>query len=116
MHKKCVIDAEKNGFFSKINAAIYNATITKKYLLEQEIRLLDHPVCSPDLNSIENFRGLIVANVYEGDRQYSTIFQFKNAILDAWGKIPSLQHQKLADSMPSQIFEGIKANGRSTKY
>ena len=35
------------------NADIHNATITK-YLLEQKIRLLDHPACSSDLNRIEN--------------------------------------------------------------
>ena len=35
------------------NSAIHNASITKKYLLEQKIRLLDHPPCSLDLNSRE---------------------------------------------------------------
>ena len=39
--------------FQQDNAAIHNASIRKKYLLEQKIRLL-HPVCSPDLNPIEN--------------------------------------------------------------
>ena len=50
--------------FREDNAAIHNAFITKKYLLEQKIRLLDHPACSTDLNPIENLRGLIVAKVY----------------------------------------------------
>ena len=40
----------------------------------------------------------------------------KQAILDALEKIPSVQLQKLVDSMPSQIFEVIKANSGSTKY
>ena len=47
--------------FSARNAAIHNASITKKYLLEQKIRLLDHPTCSP----IEHLRGLIVAKFHE---------------------------------------------------
>ena len=34
--------------FQQDNAAIHNASITKKYLLEQKIRLLDHPTCSPE--------------------------------------------------------------------
>ena len=50
------------------SAAIPNASITKKYLLEQKIRLLDHPEYSPDLNHIENSWGLIVVKVYEGSR------------------------------------------------
>ena len=93
LHKKGVIYVEKNGFFSK--------TITKKYLLEQKIRFFDYPACSPDLDPIENLWGLIVEKVYEGGRQYSAISELKNAILDTWGKIPSIQLQKLVDSMPS---------------
>ena len=45
--------------FQQDNAAIHNASITKKYLLEQRIRLLDHPACSPDINPIENLKELI---------------------------------------------------------
>ena len=55
-------------------------------MLEQKIRLLDHPACSPNLNPIENLWGLIVSKVYEGGRQYSAMSELKNAILDAWGK------------------------------
>ena len=77
---------EEKSIFQQDNAAIHNASVTKKYLLEQKIRLLDHPACSPDLSPIENLRGLIVAKVYEGGRQYSAISELKNAILDAWEK------------------------------
>ena len=85
-------------------------------MLEQKIRLLDHPACSPDLNPRENLWRFIVAKVYEGGRQYSVFSELKNAILDTWEKIPSAQLQKLVDSMPCRIFEVIKANGGSTKY
>ena len=34
--------------FQQDNAVIYNASITKTNLLEQKLRLLDHPTCSPD--------------------------------------------------------------------
>ena len=69
--------------FQQDNAAIHNASITKKYFLEQKIRLLDHPACFP----IENLCGLIIAKVYEGDRQYSVISELKDAISDAWEKM-----------------------------
>ena len=103
--------------FQQDNATFHNASVTKKYLLEQKIRHLDHPTCSADLNPIKkNLSGLIVAKVYEGGRQNSAISELKKANLDAWEKIPSAQLQKLVDSMPSRIFEVIKANGGSTKY
>ena len=60
----CLCGEER--IFQQDNAAIHNASITKKYLFEQKIRLLDHPTCSPDLNPMENLWGLIVAKVYEG--------------------------------------------------
>ena len=106
----------KEWIFQQDNAAIHKASITKKYLLEQKIRLLVHPACSPDVNPIEHLWGLIVVKVYEEGQQYSAISEVKNTILDAWGKIPSIQLQKLVHGMSSQIFEVIKYNGGSTKY
>ena len=69
--------------FKQDNAAIHNSSITKKYLLEQEIKFLDHPACSPDLNPTENLWGLIAAKVYEEGRQYSAISELENTSLDA---------------------------------
>ena len=107
---------EEEWIFQQDNAAIHNTSVTKKYLLEQKIRFLDHPACSPDLNPIENLWGLIVAKVYERGWQYLSISELKNTILDAWRKIPLIQLQKLVNSMSSRIFEVIKANSGSTKY
>ena len=53
-HKKGAVYAEKDGFFQQDNAAIHNASITKTYLLEQKIRLLDQQ-CVPQtflINSV----------------------------------------------------------------
>ena len=66
--------------FKQINEAIHNATLTKKYLLEQKTRLLDYTGCTPDLNTKGHLWGLIVAKVYDGGRQYSAIFKLKNLI------------------------------------
>ena len=38
--------------FQQDNVVIHNASITKKYLPEQKINLLDHPAGSPDLDLI----------------------------------------------------------------
>ena len=54
----------KEWIFQQDNAAIHKASITQKYLLEQNIRLLDPSVCSPDLNPIENLSRLIVTKKF----------------------------------------------------
>ena len=46
---------EEEWIFRQDNAAIHNALIAKKYLLELNVRLLDHPGCSPDLNPKDYF-------------------------------------------------------------
>ena len=61
--------------FQQDNAAIHKASITKKYLLEQKIRLLGHPACYPDLIPIENFRGLIVAVFVDRPTQRASMAQ-----------------------------------------
>ena len=44
--------------FQQDNAAIYNASITKNYLLKQKIGLLDHPACSSGRNPVKTFMGI----------------------------------------------------------
>ena len=72
--------------FQQDNAAVYIASITKKYLLKQKIRPLDHQVYPPDVNPIENLCGLIDVKIYEGERQNTAISELENAILDTWEK------------------------------
>ena len=86
------------------NAAIHNASISKKYLLEQKIRFLDHPVCSPDRKFV---RVDCCKSLW---RRLSVLSNFwiQKSNLRCIEKIPSVQLQKLV--------EVIKANGGSTTY
>ena len=52
--------------FQQDNAAIHNASITKKYLLEQKIRILDHPSKLSRPPSDRKFVGIDCCKVYEG--------------------------------------------------
>uniref|UniRef100_A0A3P8U0I5 Tc1-like transposase DDE domain-containing protein n=1 Tax=Amphiprion percula TaxID=161767 RepID=A0A3P8U0I5_AMPPE len=53
--------------FQQDNAAVHNARLTKDFFRENNITLLDHPACSPDLNPIENIWGWMAREVYKND-------------------------------------------------
>lgn len=40
--------------FQQDNVAVHNAHLTKGFFQENNVAFLNHPVCSPDLNPIEN--------------------------------------------------------------
>uniref|UniRef100_A0A3Q0QWK0 Tc1-like transposase DDE domain-containing protein n=1 Tax=Amphilophus citrinellus TaxID=61819 RepID=A0A3Q0QWK0_AMPCI len=40
--------------FQQDSSAVHNARLTKDFFQENNITLLNHPACSPDLNLIEN--------------------------------------------------------------
>ena len=82
----------------------------------ENISLLDHPPCSPDLNPIENLWGLLVSKVYARGKQYSNAECLKKEILLQWDLIGSDKLELLVKSMDDRIFEVIKACGGATHY
>uniref|UniRef100_A0A672ZV02 Tc1-like transposase DDE domain-containing protein n=1 Tax=Sphaeramia orbicularis TaxID=375764 RepID=A0A672ZV02_9TELE len=54
--------------FQQDGAPAHTANVTQTWLREENnITLLDHPTCSPDLNPIENIWGWMAREVYKND-------------------------------------------------
>ena len=77
--------------FQQDNGAGHNAHLTKDFFLRNNITLLDHPVCSPDLNPV--------------DALCEAIFTTN---------VPTSLLETLASSMAKHIFEVINKNGGAT--
>ena len=98
------------------NAAIHVSKRSMEWFAEREIRVLGWPARSPDLNPIENLWGILARRVYRGGKQYGTVKEFETAVRDAWKSISAETLKNLVNSMPNQIFETIRMNGKQTKY
>ena len=53
-------------------------------LFYQNIKIIDWPAHSPDLNPIVNVWGLLAWRVYANGRVFSTIDELKSSILIEW--------------------------------
>uniref|UniRef100_A0A669D7Y0 Tc1-like transposase DDE domain-containing protein n=1 Tax=Oreochromis niloticus TaxID=8128 RepID=A0A669D7Y0_ORENI len=61
-----------NWVFQQDNAKVHNAGRTRDFFQENNITLLDHPACSPDLNPVENLWGWMAREDYKHGQQIQT--------------------------------------------
>uniref|UniRef100_A0A3Q4GQW4 Transposase Tc1-like domain-containing protein n=1 Tax=Neolamprologus brichardi TaxID=32507 RepID=A0A3Q4GQW4_NEOBR len=58
-------------------------------LCVNNITLLDHPTCSPDLNLIENLWGWMARDVYKTGQQFDTVDVLRAAVFTTWRNLPT---------------------------
>lgn len=102
--------------FQQDNAPIHTARSTITWLEERNIEILPWPALSPDLNPIENLWGILTRRVYKNGKQFNTLNELKNAILNEWDQISLEEVRNLIMSMPNRIFSVILNSGAKTKY
>lgn len=102
--------------FQQDNAAIHVSRTSMEWFREKNIRLLDWPSRSPDLNPIENLWGNLSRRVYGAGRTFCTVEDLKQAVNREWAQIPITELQSMVLSMPNRIFEVITNAGGSTHY
>lgn len=107
---------EQKYIFQQDNASIHCSKQTKSWFAEQNVKYLNWPACSPDLNPIENVWGILVRKIYCNNTQYSSVPELKTAVIEAWGSLESSMLKNLIDGMPNRIFEVIQNKGASTHY
>lgn len=102
------------SIFMQDNAPCHKAKKVISYLEEEEIRVMDWPAQSPDLNPIENVWKMI------GERAQTRNPQNQNHLWDLlkeeWEKINPEFCKKLIQSCGRRCSEVIKNKGMFTKY
>ena len=66
---------------------MHTSKVVIDWFKEQNIKILEWPSLSPDLNIIENMWGELSRRVYGHGKQYSSKSELKAAIIDNWDEI-----------------------------
>ena len=113
---------EKHGnegdeaIFQQDNAPAHSAVHTKDWFFENIVAVLNWPAKSPEINVIENAWTWLVKDVYQGYRQFDYLDDLREAIVDAWDRMPQSYINKLIESMPTRCGRVILSRGGPTKY
>lgn len=108
--------ANATAIFQQDKASIHRSAETTAWFQQQNIDVLDWPTSSPDVNPMENLWGILAREVYRDNRQFQTVEELRDAILQEWNGMSQDTVRAVIDSMPNRIFQVIQANGKATKY
>lgn len=105
-----------NFILMQDNARPHTAAITRNFLQEREIQLMEWPALSPDLNPIEHVWNQLDRSVRKRPNAPQTIQELTQALIEEWENIPQESLHRLVRSMPRRCEEVIRARGGHTRY
>lgn len=100
--------------FQQDNAPAHRARPVERWFDESDIRVVQWPAQSPDLNPIENVWSMVSRDVRR-DRPTNRS-ELIRSIYRSWGNITGPYLTKLYNSMPRRVRAVIRARGYATKY
>jgi transposase len=109
-----IIESSNELAFQHDNDPKHRENITKQFLENKDIVVLEWPYYSPDLNPIENFWKILKERVYKHKSKNSK--EFTKNIIQEGKKIDTNILQSLINSMSSRIQEVINNGGDITMY
>ena len=105
-----------NYVFVQDNAPCHKSSLTKKWLAEQNIKCIDWPPNSPDINLIENVWHILKIAVRRRDSEITNKDDLWKIIQKEFYKIKPDYIRKLYISLPRRIKSLKNSNFYTTKY
>jgi len=97
-------------------APVYKAQSTKARFAAGQIRILDWPLNSPNLNPIEALWKMMKERIAQRRNKHRTEEQMQQAIREEWDKITQEDLYRLVASIRQRIRDVIAAEGGTTKW
>jgi transposase len=102
------------------NVPIHTAESSLEWLEIYDVRVLDWPPSSPDLNPIEHVWLVLKRTLYKLHPEFDTmgdlVEEFEAGLKEAWATIPNTLIKKLILSMPDRLEACKAVKGYRTKY
>jgi transposase len=102
--------------FQQDNDPKHTSRRAQRWFEEQDIKLLDWPAQSPDLNPIEHTWNHLKKCLSGYPSAPTGVHQLWERVEEQWGEISVEECQKWIESMPRRIQAVIKVKGGHTKY
>ena len=117
----CFIEPEMNAsevplIFQQDNAPAHTAKVVKEYFALKDIKSLDWPPQSPDLNPIENLWAIIKHKLYENITFPKNRNELIERVQKIWGELSLELAENLADSPLNRYKEVVKRRGKWINY
>lgn len=74
-------------YFMRDGASIHTARIFHEWFRALDVTVLPWAAKSPDLNPMENVCGVLARSVCRDGKQYSTVEELKDALVECWNNI-----------------------------
>ncbi|ROL03945.1 Transposable element Tcb1 transposase [Anabarilius grahami] len=100
--------------FQQDNDPKHPAKITKEWLHNNSVTVLEWPSQSPDLNPIEHLWRDLKMAVHQ--RLPSNLTELERICKEEWQRIPKSRCEKLVASFPKRLMAVLDQKGASTKY
>ena len=98
------------------NARPHTARVTRQYLLDETIEVMEWPARSPDLNPIEHVWDMISRRIARRNNAPQTIQELADVLRQEWRAIPQRTIRRLIMSMRNRCRQCIAARGGTTSY